>query len=493
MLFNSYIFIFGFLPITFFVFFGLTKFRLVGLASVWLTLASLFFYAYWNITYLPLLLISIGINYQIGKQLSLLEPRRKLAKILLGVGLAFNLGLLAYYKYASFLVSNLPIPAFRDFLDTHLSLASITLPLAISFFTFQQLAYLVDAYKGETKEYSFLNYCLFVTFFPQLIAGPIISHGETIPQFHRLKNLIFSHRNVALGLAMFTMGLFKKAVIADSLSPWVGSMFAHARDANFLEAWIGTLSYTLQLYFDFSGYSDMAIGLGLLFNIHLPFNFDSPYKSQSIVEFWRRWHITLSNFLRDYLYIPLGGNRLGQVRRYVNLMITMLLGGLWHGAGWTFVIWGGLHGAYLVINHAWRKLKIPMPALLAWAITFAAVMVGWVFFRAPSLREGLEILQTLVGLKGIVLPQEVQMLLPAFLQSHLQFVAWEALDLQEFSGNRSVLFLLGLLLCVTRLPNTQQILQRFQPTVGWAIGLGLTAAFSLLALNRVSEFLYFQF
>lgn len=495
MLFNSYPFIFGFLPITLIVFFALTKFRLPELARVWLVIASLFFYSYWNVAYFPLLLVSLGVNYLIGQQFGRTQPGSPKAKLILWLGLSLNLGLLAYYKYANFLISSLPIPPLAAFLDRHLHPDEIILPLAISFYTFQQIAYLVDAYRGQTKEYSFLNYCLFVTFFPQLIAGPIVHHADIIPQFHKLRNFLLSHKNIALGVCLFIFGLSKKTLIADSLSPWVAGVFNNASEVNFFEAWVGALSYTFQLYFDFSGYSDMAIGLGLLFNIHLPFNFNSPYKSTSIIEFWRRWHITLSNFLRDYLYIPLGGNRYGEVRRSTNLFITMLLGGLWHGAGWTYVVWGGFHGGLLIINHGWRKLKISLPSVLAWALTLFAVLVGWVVFRSHNLSDARNLLLALLGLKGIVLPSDLQMVLPWVTQSSVQFMGWSDLlpHVPSFNGSESLLLLLGLLLTVALLPNTQQLLQRFKPTWWWAVMIGGLATVSLLALNRVSEFLYFAF
>ena len=375
-----------------------------------------------------------------------------------------DLGLL-YYKYAFFIISNIPISQISE-LANSLNLNDIVLPLAISFFTFQQISYLVDAYSGGTKEYDFLNYCLFVTFFPQLIAGPIVHHKEIIPQFHRLRNFVFCHRNFALGLTLFIFGLSKKLLVADQLSPLVAQAFANASALNFTEAWVGALNYTFQLYFDFSGYSDMAVGLGLMFNITLPVNFNSPYKALSISDFWRRWHITLSNFLRDYLYIPLGGNRKGRTRQYINLLFTMLLGGLWHGAGWTFLLWGGLHGTFLVINHWWRGLKVPLPKIICWFITFSAVVMTWVIFRAPNMHDAMEMLKAMVGLKGI------------------EMMA---------GGRRNMLALVGLTLSVTLLPNTNQILAWLKPNFWWALSVSLMAIYSLLSLNQVSEFLYFQF
>ena len=282
------------------------------------------FYAYWDARYLPLLLVSILFNYTVG---SLIERHK--SKLGLIIGVTVNLSLLTYFKYTNFFLSS-----FNEMFQTAIYVPKIILPLGISFFTFTQIAYLVDAYRGETQRYSLLTYSLFVTVFPHLIAGPILYHKNMIPQFSKLKNYVFTHKNMALGAAFFSVGLFKKVMIADSLAPWAKVVFDNAGMVSFIEAWAGALAYTFQLYFDFSGYSEMAIGLGLMFNFKLPVNFNSPYKATSIIEFWRRWHITLSEFLRNYLYIPLGGNRNGQYGRMRNLLITMLLGGLWHGAGW---------------------------------------------------------------------------------------------------------------------------------------------------------------
>ena len=307
MLFNSYEFIFLFLPITFFVYFYLNKKRLTEVSKGFLVLSSLFFYSWWNIVYLPIILCSMLFNYLAGKFLTRSNFSNK--KIALTVGIVINLLLLGYFKYADFFIENLNI-----ILGQKIDLFHLALPLAISFFTFQQIAYLVDSYKQETKEYDFLNYALFVTFFPQLIAGPIVHHKEMMPQFKKLKNKVINYKNISLGIFIFSIGLFKKVVIADTLSNLVNLGYSQVETLTLVEAWATSLSYTFQLYFDFSGYVDMAIGIALLFNIKLPINFNSPYKALNIQDFWRRWHITLTRFLRDYIYIPLGGNRLGGVK-----------------------------------------------------------------------------------------------------------------------------------------------------------------------------------
>ena len=493
MLFNSYEFIFLFLPLTLIGFFILSKYRLTGIATAWLAIASLVFYGYWNPPYLILLLISIAWNYLMGSSISRSQPGSIRAKILLWVGISFNLILIVYYKYAGFFIGSV-----NQVIQTHLPVSEIILPLAISFYTFTQIAYLVDAYRGETKNarYDFLTYSLFVSFFPQLIAGPILRHDELIPQLRRGRFFILDARNIARGLLLFSLGLCKKVLIADNLSPWVGPIFANAADVSFIEAWVGALSYTFQLYFDFSGYSDMAIGLGWLFNIKLPINFNSPYKATSMIDFWRRWHITLSNFLRDYLYIPLGGSRKGETRRYRNLLITMLLGGLWHGAGWTFVVWGGLHGVYLSINHWWRKLGISLPKFLAWLITFVAVVFSWVLFRAPTFSDAIHLLQAMLGMKGLVLPGEATGKLSVLTQFGFQLPGWRSLTyIPQTAGKQSwtLVVLIALIFATTCLPNTQQIMQRFKANWWWAIFIGGLTAYCLLSLNQVSEFLYFQF
>jgi alginate O-acetyltransferase complex protein AlgI len=386
------------------------------------------------------------------------------------------------------------------------------------------LSYLVDAYHGKIAGYSFLQYCLFVLFFPQLIAGPIVHPREILPQFANRRVFQPSYSNLSVGLTYFVLGLFKKVVLADAIAVYAAPAFhvASVGDSlNLFEAWGGALAYTLQLYFDFSGYSDMAIGLGWIFGIRLPVNFNSPYKAVNIVDFWRRWHITLSHFLRDYLYIPLGGNRKGPARRHVNLFMTMVLGGLWHGAGWTFVIWGALHCTYLIVNHAWHELRraigYPPGAPSLWGlwlgrtVTFLAVVVGWVFFRAEDVDAALVMLQGMFGLNGVVLPDELAAsLAPA--QDLLNMLDIEYGSFAYLSADQ-VLMTVILLLVVMLAPNTQQIMgyvgpnqQRigrrlgsalrwlqWAPTQVWASVTGILFLYTLTQLSAVSEFLYFQF
>ena len=382
MLFNSYEFIFFFLPVVLAGFFALGTRGKARAAVGFLVVSSLFYYGWWDPTYLLLILASIGVNYRLGAALS--RAREDGAdgvsrgRWLLRLGVALNLGALGWFKYANFVVDNV-----NSALGSDVHLAKIVLPLAISFFTFQQIAYLVDSHRGEAREHRFLHYCLFVTFFPQLIAGPIVHHGEMLPQFADGKTYRFRAENLSVGATVFFIGLFKKVVFADTIAQYGTPVFDAAANGvpmTFLPAWAGALAYTLQIYFDFSGYSDMAIGLGRMFGVRLPLNFHSPYKAVNIIDFWRRWHMTLSRFLRDYLYIPLGGNRNGKLKRYRNLFLTMVLGGMWHGAGWTFLVWGTLHGVYLMINHAWHGVRR--------ALGFPDGSLGW-FGRGPLSRADL--------------------------------------------------------------------------------------------------------
>lgn len=413
MLFNSPEFMLGFLPVTLVVYFWINHQKWTTAARAWLVFCSLFFYGWWNVNYLPLILGSMVFNYIIGTSLgsakenhhsvmvsssvsvSIGNGRIVSRKLLLCIGVVANLFLLGYFKYADFFVANL------NSFGADFDLPNVILPLAISFFTFQQIAYLVDSYRLETKEYDFLNYSLFVTFFPQLIAGPIVHHKEMMPQFASRWNLVKRYRNLALGLFIFSIGLFKKVVIADTFAQWATPGFEAIIPLSFIEAWVTSLSYTFQLYFDFSGYTDMAIGVALLFNIKLPINFNSPYKSLDIQDFWRRWHISLSRFLRDYIYIPLGGNRIGPFRTYVNLFATFLLGGFWHGASWMFVIWGALHGTALVVHRFWQQAGCVLPNAIAWLVTFNFVNFSWVFFRADDMDSALNIVKGMVGLNGL--------------------------------------------------------------------------------------------
>lgn len=505
MLFNSYSFIFLFLPVVFVGTFWLGS-RSQRLAALWLAMASLAFYAVWDSRFVLLLLVSIAFNYGAGYLINMQHaPRKhekssKRAKSVLIASITFNLLLLGYFKYINFFIDS----ANQVFGD-HLPVLDVVLPLGISFFTFTQIAFIVDVYRGIARETNFIHYLLFVTYFPHLIAGPVLHHKQMMPQFSNPATFRINLEHVAVGFTIFVLGLAKKVLIADNLAEHATPIFSAVSAGQVVmlaEAWVGALAYTLQLYFDFSGYSDMAIGLSLMFNVRLPLNFDSPYKATSIIDFWRRWHMTLSAFLRDYLYYPLGGNRKGKIRRYGNLMVTMLLGGLWHGAGWTFVIWGGLHGLYLMLNHAWRELKTRLgwgrggkiASLLSGVLTFLAVVVAWVFFRADSFSAAWSMFSSMIGMHGLM---------------------------DKFTpvreGLKMILFGLAL---VWYFPNVRQILQRYKPTwedmadvktparmpqgrlatgVIWKPTLmrawivGILFVICVFSLTKVSEFLYFQF
>jgi D-alanyl-lipoteichoic acid acyltransferase DltB (MBOAT superfamily) len=516
-LFNSYEFIYAFLPVTALLFFAIAASGRALLAAGWLGLASLFFYGYWNPRYIVLLLASIAVNYLMGRGILYLRDMQRLreGRLLLAAAVTFNLGLLAYYKYANFFVNSLNAVAGAGF-----DLETIVLPIGISFFTFTQIAYLVDAYQGKARETNPVHYLLFVTYFPHLIAGPVLHHSEMMPQFADPRTYRFDATNFGIGSTFFFIGLFKKVVLADGIQPYVGPVFDAdpSYPLTFLEAWLGALAYTMQLYFDFSGYSDMAIGLSKMFNIDLPLNFNSPYKAHNIVEFWRCWHITLSRFLRDYLYIPLGGNRQGPPRRYANLMTTMLLGGLWHGAGWNFVIWGGLHGLYLVCNHAWQNFRVKVLGhdlrrqttaghVMGVLLTFLAVVVGWVFFRAPSLAVAFNVLQGMAGLHGVVLPEQWA---AGLAPDGVATVAGLSFGyLEAFGGTRQVAWIAVLLAIAWGVPNSQQLVGWLRTNViarvgqyaaearSWSMLGALSMLITLLAVingsRGVSEFIYFNF
>ena len=468
MLFNSYTFIFGFLPVTLGGFFLLGRIGRRGPALAWLFGASLVFYAWWNPADLPFLLVSIAFNYTLSLALRRV-PGGHLRTSILGAGVAANLLFLGYHKYAGFLVASINAVA-----GTRLPAIHRPLPLAISFFTFQQIVFLVDGFRRRRAATGPLRYATCVSFFPHLLAGPIVQYSQLMPQFTRRAILRPQAMMIAAGITIFTIGLVKKVIFGDTLARYVPIAFGAAAsglELTLVEAWAAALSYTFQIYFDFSGYSDMAVGLALMLNVTLPENFDSPYQARSIIDFWRRWHMTLSNFLRDYLYIPLGGSRQGGARRYVNLMVTMLLGGLWHGASWTFVLWGGLHGAYLVMNHLWRRTGLRVPGPIGRAVTLAAVLVGWVFFRAPSIARAQVILSGMAGLNGL---------------------GWSALP-YSIGGERLKL-LLPALAIVLWAPNRQAIMTwRWRSDYAYAIAFAVLAGVSILRFGNPSPFFYFLF
>jgi D-alanyl-lipoteichoic acid acyltransferase DltB (MBOAT superfamily) len=488
MLFNSHEFLFGFLPLCAIGFFLLAR-ASTELAILWLVASSALFYGWWSPRYLGLLAASIALNFLSGRTIASLSKGR--AKVVLATAVAANLAVLVAFKYVAFFTHEM------NRLGADLPEIHVLLPIGISFYTFTQIAYLVDAYRGLAREYNPLQYALFVSWFPHLISGPVLHHRQMMPQFSNAATFRPSARSISVGLTMFAFGLAKKVLLADQFALYATPVFdmaAQGRAVPLATAWAGTLAYSLQLYFDFSGYSDMAIGISGIFNVKLPLNFNSPYKAESIIDFWRRWHMTLSAFLREYLYFPLGGNRHGGLRRYVNLMITMVLGGLWHGAGWGFIFWGALHGGFLVTNHLWRGVVSrgrfgPAPKLACGGATFLAVVVAWVPFRAESFSSTVIMLKGMSGGYGLL--GSSGELLQIASQASFEVLAW----------------LVAGLAVVWCLPNTQQLLARCSPAwdqiswsgrqwpMRWSTGLlsGLLFFVCILMLRRSSEFLYFQF
>lgn len=512
MLFNSYFFIFCYWPIVFFVFFGLGR-RSPDWASAWLAVASVFFYSWWNWHFTFILLASIAFNFGTSR---LMIRRRSVSDMLsvrrlLAFGVTVNLTTLAYYKYIGFVLKSL-----NSVMNGHLSWQAVILPIGISFFTFTQIAFLVDTAQGRASEVSLSHYVLFVSYFPHLIAGPIMHHSEMMPQFRDAKTYSPRVDAIAVGVTVFAVGLFKKVILADSVGAFADQAFSplHSASLSLVEAWTGALAYTFQIYFDFSGYTDMAIGISRLFNIRLPTNFESPYQSLSIIDFWRRWHMTLSRFLRDYLYVPLGGNRKGWFRRYANLLATMTLGGLWHGAGWTFVAWGVLHGVYLMVNHAWnltierfgiRRRGGLIGSLAAWSVTFLAVVVAWVLFRSPDFAIASNVFRGMAGRNGVLPYENLKMPVPGFL-------VWMIVDGRELAW---IVVLFGIAMLM---PNMRQMMKgldvalnidaprpmaslswmplvrlRWRPSIVWLVISFTLFLVALTQMTRISQFLYFQF
>ena len=520
MLFNSYPFLLVFFPASLALYFLAIRFsERAGIAAI--LLISLIFYAFWDVRFLLLLGGSILGNYGVGAVLSraMARGQTRRASAFLAFGVALNLIVLGVFKYAHFAADNI-----NALFQTNFVLGQIILPLGISFFTFEQIGYLTDIRRGSKYNADLLSYSVFVSFFPRLVAGPILRYGEIRPQLAAGKRSTAIAEDIAVGLTIFLAGLAKKVVLADGVAPFVPPLFNSAAaggSPDLFMAWSGALAYTCQLYFDFSGYSDMAIGAARCFGIRFPQNFNSPYKSASIVEFWRRWHMTLSRFLRDYLYIALGGNRLGPVRRYINLMITMLLGGLWHGANWTFIVWGGLHGLYLIVNHFFRMLRernrgidilmgSRLGRVLSVAVTFLAVVVAWVFFRAPNFTAAATILAGMAGMNGAALPSGLEFAFKP-LQPLLDLLG---IAYGDESGTHFLQvwgWVTALLVVCFAMPNTQGILGRYEPALGfsparagfsgfqwapnlgWAAGLAGIGFLAIISITRVSEFLYWQF
>ena len=526
MLFNSYVFLFGFLPTLYVLYRLVVGTRWAPLAPLLFLGFSLIFYGWHRPEYLLLVLASVAVNYLLCEQMDrpAIKTRPPLRRaVMIGVVL-FNLALLGYFKYAGFFLDEI-----ERLSGWTTSFEQMALPLAISFFTFQQIGYAVDIYVGRAHKVGFLKYFLFVLFFPQLIAGPICRGSELMPQLRRLGVRRREAENLVVGLTVIAIGLFKKTVIADSIGGETDRLFALASNGgsvDLLAGWAAALCFTFQIYFDFSGYSDIALGLARLFGIRLPINFFSPYKAHNISDFWRRWHITLSRFLRDHIYIPLGGNRASEARTLANLVTVMVLGGLWHGAGWTFVLWGATHGGYLAVNHLWRRSAVgrrvaalPGARIGSIALTFLTVVVAWVLFRAETTDQALAIYRGMLGVNGIDVPWRIAELLgiggaDGFLRSRY-ISATETVQLWAQIGALTAFVWLA--------PNTYQLVGRgrfiqtysrtpwdwaapsgraplggaglrLHPTLSTGLLAGaLFAIASLAILSGGEEFLYFEF
>ncbi|HUL94372.1 MAG TPA: MBOAT family O-acyltransferase [Usitatibacter sp.] len=471
MLFNSYEFLLFFLPVVtagYFLAHGLDS-RLRGndsrplFPNLWLVAASFFFYAWWRAEYLWLLVVSITVNFFVGRAIVHRWAQGLNSRGLLVAGIAFDLLLLGYFKYANFFIAN--VSQLLGVAPLHLD---VILPIGISFFTFTQIAFLVDASKGKAQEPDAVNYSLFVTYFPHLLAGPILHHREMMPQFADPTNKRVDWDNVARGLLLLAIGLGKKVLVADTLAQQVAQGFESFYPLGFADAWLVILCYTMQIYFDFSGYTDMALGMALMMNIRLPRNFDSPYRQRNLQEFWRHWHMTLTRFLRDYVYIPLGGNRRGEAWTACAIVITFLLGGLWHGANWTFVAWGLMNGVGLALLRSWPRAGIRLPAFVAWAITFAFVNLAWVLFRAPDLSTAGWFFKSLTGGRGFQGPR---------------------LDWPYYT-----LAVLGIACVLAALPrNSNRIAAETKLAWPWQVATALLLAGGILSLGNPTEFLYFNF
>ena len=486
-LFNSFEYIFLFLPVTVIFYFILNRRGLSAPARIWLLLCSLFYYSYWNLLYLPLLLGSILVNFGLGKVLSdgagLLNRAPRLA--ILWTGILFNAGLLCYFKYTDFFIASI-----NSSFGAHIGLLKITIPLGISYFTFIQISFLTAAYRGICRENNILNYGLYVSFFPQILSGPIVYHGEMMPQFTDPKGRNINYDNIMKGLLMFSIGLFKKTVIADNLAAWAVQGFDQAQTLNFFEAWFTALSYSFQLYNDFSGFIDMANGIALMLNINLPLNFNSPYKALSIQDHWRRWHITLIRFLRDHVYIPLGGSRKGSARLYLNIIIIYLIAALWHGIAWTYVAWGMINSIALIIHRLWSKSGRVMPKYAGWIMTFIFIVLTHVFFRAATIGAALKVVRGMVGLNGVMLSEKLSAV-PILKSSGVSFGKW----LDHIGGDKFYLiyFLVGAALLSFLGKNARQLAERMKLNIRWALFTGLVLGIGIIHMTQVRVFLYFDF
>lgn len=485
MLFNSYEFIFAFLPVTLIGYFGLNHFGQTVISKVWLVLCSLFFYGYFNFSYLWIIVTSIVVNYLISLYFEKSKTNKKQIRALLfAVGLTLNIGLLFFYKYLDFIFD-----CVGQLFKSDPIYMGLILPLGISFFTFQQVSYLIDSYRGKAKPYNILDYSLFVTFFPQLIAGPIVLHSEVIPQFENRKNLRFNVDNFAKGLYAFSLGLAKKVLVADNFGKIVSFGYSNISGLSSFEAVLTILAYTFQIYFDFSGYCDMASGIAHMFNIELPINFNSPYKARNISDFWKRWHITLTRFLTNYIYFPLGGSRCSKARTYFNIMVVFLVSGVWHGAGFTFILWGAMHGVMMVLYRIFKKYVDKIPYVITWLLTFVFVNIAWVYFRAETIESANSVLMHIFS-GGFTLNFEITETLLNIIPISI------VTNILDFNGILNIVMIavvLGFTAICLFTNNVQEKTKLFKPKFKNLVSTGILLVWSVLSLSGVSTFLYFNF
>ncbi len=489
MLFNSYVFIFLFLPLALAGYYILNYLKKYKIAGVFLTSMSLWFYGYFNKSYLFIICVSIIANYL----LSVLMDRggvlagKRIRKTILILGIFFNIAVIFYFKYFNFFIENI-----NNIFERTFELKNIALPLGISFFTFQQVSYIVDSYRGETKNYTFGEYALFVSYFPQLVAGPIVLHNEVIPQFRNNKKRFFIPMNFSKGIYIFSVGLFKKVIIADTFGVAVTYGFGTIPALSSLEALLVSFSYTFQLYFDFSGYCDMASGIGYMFNIILPQNFNSPYKATSITDFWGRWHMSLTRFLRTYIYIPLGGNRKGKARTYINIMAVYLVSGIWHGANWTFILWGVLHGFFNCLDRFFKSQWGKLGKVTQWFITFMLVDMLWVLFRAEDIPSAKLFIKEMCSLSSFTINGDLyncfNLVELSYLEEKIPFLNYLA---SHITGLNLWLFIFGSFFVVLNTRNSKE--KEFKPTVLNSLAVVIFLVWSVVSFSGISTFLYFDF
>ncbi len=503
MLFNSYIFILIFLPLTLLGYYILNHFKRYEMSKAFLAGMSLWFYAYFDVKYLGVIVSSVLINYLLSYIILRKESRSGnlpdlTKRIFVILGISFNLGVLIYFKYLDFIIENINLV-----IKGHINTLNILLPLGISFFTFQQLSFIIDRALGRAKHYKFINYLTFVTFFPQLVAGPIVLYDEMMPQFEDVNNKKFSYDNFTRGVLLFTFGLAKKVLLADVLAVSVNFGFDNALFLDSVSTALLILAYTFQLYFDFSGYSDMAIGLGRMFNIELPVNFNSPYKAASVKEFWQRWHITLSRFFIKYVYIPMGGSRKGRIRTLFNVFMIFFLSGIWHGANWTYIVWGIMHGIAVVWDNLYiigvkdasnkKEPKIIIPRFAGWFFTFVFFNLSLIFFRSENLSTAFTLFKNLFSFKYTgYLPK-----LTSSLNIPELYLIEKIVDLKapQFNNMLSVIiFILFMILCTLIIKGKNAYeLAKCRLTAKTAVVCALLLSWCIISFSQVSTFIYFNF